>query len=132
MNESHFLTSGKRMDVNRALLFVAACPSFCIGHRLRNSDTLSLSVEAAVTFPGDAAPEFCAAEALPVRRMPNPAFIFAFKLVGHSVAFEAVAYVGVCVLVSMLLFAAQMKTSNSRAILDAQRLLHLVPSLRTP
>jgi hypothetical protein len=52
------------MDVNSALLFVAACPSFCMGHRLRNSDTLSLSVEAAV--PGDAAPEFCAAEALPV------------------------------------------------------------------
>ena len=75
------------MDVNSALLFVAACPSFCMGHRLRNSDTLSLSVEAA--------PEFCAAEALPVRRMPNPAFIFAFELVGHSVAFEAVAYVGV-------------------------------------
>jgi hypothetical protein len=62
------------MDVNSALLFVAACPSFCMGHRLRNSDTLSLSVEAAVTFPGDAAPEFCAPEALPVRRMPNPAF----------------------------------------------------------
>jgi hypothetical protein len=54
------------MDVNSALLFVAACPSFCMGHRLRNSDMLSLSVEAAVTFPGDAAPEFCAAEALPV------------------------------------------------------------------
>jgi len=69
---------------------------------------------------------------LPVRRMPNPAFIFAFELVGYSVAFEADAYVGVCVLVSMLLFAAQMKASNSRAILDAQRLLHLVPSLQTP
>jgi hypothetical protein len=43
------------------------------------------------------------------RRMPNPAFIFGFELVGHSVAFEVVAYVGVCVLVSMLFFAAQMK-----------------------
>jgi hypothetical protein len=68
------------MDVISALLFLAACPSLCMGHRLRNSDALSLSVEAA--------PEFCAAEALPVRRMPNPAFIFAFELVGHSVAFE--------------------------------------------
>ena len=82
------------MDVNSALLFVAACPSFCMGHRLRNSDTLSLSVEAAVTFPGDAASEF-ARRKLARRRMPNPAFIFAFELVGHSVAFEAVAYVGV-------------------------------------
>jgi hypothetical protein len=79
------------MDVNSALLFVAACPSFCMGHRLRNSDTLSLSVEAAGTFPVDAAPESCATEALPVRRVPNSAFIFAFELVGHSVAFEAVA-----------------------------------------
>ena len=91
MNESQFLTSDQRMDVNGALLVVAACPSFCMGHRLRNSDTLSLSVEAAVTFPGDAAPEFWAAEALPVRRTSNPAFIFAFEPVGHSVAFEAVA-----------------------------------------
>jgi hypothetical protein len=64
--------------------------------------------------------------------VPNPAFIFAFELFGHSVAFEAVAYVGFCVLVGMLLFAAQMKASNSRAILDAQRLLRLVPSLQTP
>jgi hypothetical protein len=54
------------MDANNSLLFVADCPSFCMGHRLRNSDTLSRSVEAAVTFPGDPAPEFCAAEALPV------------------------------------------------------------------
>jgi hypothetical protein len=120
------------MAVNSALLFLAACPYLCMGHKLRNSDTLSLSVEAPVTFPGDAAPEFCAAEALPVRRMPNPAFMFAFELVGHSLAFEAVAYVGVCVLVSMLLLAAQMKASNARAVLGAQRLLHLVPSLQTP
>ena len=120
------------MDVNSALLFLAACPYLCMGYELRNSDTLSLSVDAAVTFPGDAAPEFWAAEALPVRRMPNPAFMFAFELVGHSVAFEAVAYVGVCVLVSMLLLAAQMKASNARAVLGAQRLLHLVPSLQTP
>src|ERR1700676_442826 len=62
MNESQFLTSDKRMEVNSAPLFVAACPSFCMGHRLRNSDTLSLSVEAAVTFPGDSAPEFCAVD----------------------------------------------------------------------
>ena len=62
MNESQFLTSDKRMEVNSAPLLVAACPSFCMGHRLRNSDTLSLSVEAAVTFPGDSAPEFCAVD----------------------------------------------------------------------
>jgi hypothetical protein len=50
MNESQFLTSDKRMDVISALLFLAACPFLCMGYGLRNCDTLSLSVEAAVTF----------------------------------------------------------------------------------
>jgi hypothetical protein len=93
MKESQSLTSDKRTDVNSALLFVAACPSFWMGDRLRNSDRLSQSVKVAVTFPGDAASEFCPVEALPVRRMPNPAFIFALEPVGHvghAVAFEAV------------------------------------------
>ena len=58
-------------------------------------------------------------------------FVFAFPFDGHSVVFREAAYVSVCLLLSGLVFAVHMKASNSRAILDIQRSLNLVPALRT-
>jgi hypothetical protein len=51
---------------------------------------------------------------------------------GGAVLLGAIAYVGACVLLSMLVFALHMKASNSRAIRDAQRSPRLVSSPQVP
>lgn len=114
-----FLGPPRQFDplINFGSVFVSVLPVFLSYYHLGRLGALLGLAISAVTYFGI---RVCAV------------FIFAFELVGHSVAFEAVAYVGVCLLVSMLLFAAHMKASNSPAIRDAQRLLHLVPHLQTP
>jgi hypothetical protein len=49
-------------------------------------------------------------------------FVFAFLLVGHSVVVQEVTYVGICLLLSMLVFALHMKASNSQPVRDAATL----------
>ncbi len=51
--------------------------------------------------------------------------IFVFQAVGRSAMLQEATYVGVWVLLAMLLLWAHIKTSNSEAIRDAQRALHL-------
>jgi hypothetical protein len=57
-------------------------------------------------------------------------FIFVFQVVGRSVMLQEATYVGVWMLLVVLLLWAHIKTSNSEAIRDAQRSLHLA-DLRT-
>jgi len=57
-------------------------------------------------------------------------FVFAIQLVGRSVMLQEVAYVVVWLLLMMTVLWVHMKASNSRAIQNAQRSLHLVPQLK--
>ena len=50
----------------------------------------------------------------------------------HALVFDAVAYVSTCLLLSMLVFGAHVKSSNSRAIRDAQRSLRLIRDPQIP
>jgi hypothetical protein len=52
-------------------------------------------------------------------------FIFVFQVVGRSVMLQEATYVGVWMLLAVLLLWAHIKASNSEAIRDAQRSLHL-------
>jgi energy-converting hydrogenase Eha subunit A len=52
-------------------------------------------------------------------------FIFVFQVVGRSLMLQEATYVGVWMLLAMFLLWAHIKTSNSEAIRDAQRSLHL-------
>jgi len=47
-----------------------------------------------------------------------------------SVVLQEALYLGACLLLSVLVLAVHMKASNSRAILDTQRLLNLFPDLQ--
>jgi hypothetical protein len=58
-------------------------------------------------------------------------FVFAFQLVGRSVVLQEATYTAVWLLLSMTILWVHIKASNSRAIRDAQRLLHLIPHLET-
>lgn len=57
-------------------------------------------------------------------------FVLAIQLVGRSVMLQEVAYVVVWLLLMMTVLWVHMKASNSRAIQNAQRSLHLVPQLK--
>jgi hypothetical protein len=59
-------------------------------------------------------------------------FLFAFQLVGRSVVLQEATYVVVLLLLTVTTLWVHMKASNSRAILDAQRLLHLTPQTQIP
>ncbi len=52
-------------------------------------------------------------------------FVFAFQLVGHSTVLQQATYAGMWLLLSALVLWAHVKASNSDAVRDAQRLLHL-------
>jgi len=59
-------------------------------------------------------------------------FVFAFQLVGRSVVLQEATYVVVWLLLTMTVLWVHMKAANSRAIHDAQRLLHLIPQAQIP
>jgi hypothetical protein len=44
----------------------------------------------------------------------------------HTLSFGIAAYLTACLLLCMLMFAAHMKASNSRAIRDARRSLRII------
>jgi hypothetical protein len=52
-------------------------------------------------------------------------FIFVFQVVGRSVVLQEATYIGVWMLLALLLLWVHIKTSNSEALRDAQRSLHL-------
>ena len=99
--------------INYGAIFMSVLPLFLGYYQLgRIGALLSLAVSA-VAFCVTALCAFC---------------FFA----GHAPLFGTIAYVSACVLLSMLVFAAHMKASNSRAIQDAQRLLRLISYPQTP
>jgi hypothetical protein len=107
-----FLGPSRQFDpfINFGSAFVSVLPVL-LGyyHLARFGALLGVAVSAAMYY----ATQVCAF------------FVFAFQLVGHSVIFQEVTYVGVWLLLGMLVLWAYMKASNSHAIRDAQRLLRL-------
>jgi energy-converting hydrogenase Eha subunit A len=59
-------------------------------------------------------------------------FVFGFQLVGRSLVLQEATYLVVWLLLAMTVLWVHMKASNSRAIRDAQRLLHLIPHAQIP
>jgi hypothetical protein len=114
---NRFLAPSRQFDplINFGSVFVSVLPVF-LGyyHVARLGALLGLAVSAVMCF---------------VTRI-FAVLVFAFELAGHSVVLQEAIYVGACLLLSVLAFAAHMKASNSRAVLDTQRLLNLVPDLQ--
>jgi hypothetical protein len=95
--------------INFGLVFVSALPVFLGYYHLgRIGALLTVAVSAVMYF----AARLCA----------SLLFVFFYQ----ALVFDAIAYLSTCLLLSMPVFAAHMKSSDSRAIRDAQRSLRLV------
>lgn len=109
---NRFLGPSRQLDpfINFGSAVVSMLPVF-LGyyHLARFGALLGLVVSAAMYF----ATQVCAG------------FIFVFQFVGESVALQEVTCVGLWLLGSLILWT-HIKASNSSAVRDAQRSLHLV------
>ena len=110
---NRFLGPSRQLDpfINFGSAFVAALPVF-LGyyHLARLGALLGVVVSASACF----LTQVCAG------------FIFVFGVVGASVVLQEATYVGLCLLLVLLVLWAHIKASNSSAIRDTQRSLHLV------
>jgi len=109
---NRFLGPSRQFDpfINFGSAFVSLLPVF-VGyyHLARLGALLGLAVSAAMCFATKV----------------GAFFVFAFHLVGNSVALQKAIYAGVWVLLSALILWVHMKLSNSRGVRNAQRLLRL-------
>jgi glucose-6-phosphate-specific signal transduction histidine kinase len=95
--------------INFGLVFVSVLPVFLGYYHLGWRGAF-------LTFPVSAVMYFAA------KLCASLLFVFFY----HALLFDAVAYVSTCLLLSMLVFAAHRKSSNSSALRDAQRSLRLI------
>lgn len=109
---NRFLGPSRQLDpfINFGSAFVSVLPVF-LGyyHLARLGAFLGLAVSTLMCY----ATQVCAF------------FVFAFQLVGHSVVLQESTYVGMWLVLSALVVWAHVKASNSDAVREAQRLLHL-------
>ena len=109
---NRFLGPSRQLDpfINFGSAFLSVLPVF-LGyyHLARLGALLGVAVSALMFY----ATQVCAF------------FVFAFQLVGHSVVLQEATYVVMWLLLSTLVLWAHVKASNSDAVRDAQRLLHL-------
>jgi|SRR5580658_3255922 hypothetical protein len=109
-----FLGPSQQLDpfINFGVAFVAVLPVF-LGyyHLARLGALIGLGVSASACF----LTEVCAG------------LVFGFRVFGPSVVLQEAIYVGLWLLLSLLVLWAHIRASNSSAIRDAQRSLHLVP-----
>jgi hypothetical protein len=109
---NRFLGPSRQLDpfINFGAVFVSMLPLF-IGyyHLARLGALLGVAVSAVTFF----ATQVCAG------------FIFTFQVVGRSLVSQEAAYVSVWLILSMFFLRVHIKASNSPAVRNAQRLLHL-------
>ena len=109
---NRFLGPSRQLDpfINFGSAFVSVLPVF-LGyyHLARVGAFLGVAISALTCF----ATQVCAG------------LIFVFQLVGRSVVLQEATYVGMWTLISILIWLLHMKVSNSPAVRDAQRQLHL-------
>jgi hypothetical protein len=114
---NRFLGPSRQLDpfINFGSAFVAVLPVF-LGyyHLARLGALLGLVVSSSACF----LTQVCAG------------LMFVFRVVGPSVVLQEATYVGLWLLLSLLVLWAHIKASDSSAIRDARRSLHLVPHPR--
>ena len=114
---NRFLGPSRQLDpfINFGSAFVSVLPVF-LGyyHLARLGALLGVAISAVTYFTT----QLCAG------------FIFVFQLVGRSMVLQEATYVGVWMLITVLVLWMHVKASNSPAVRDAQRLLHL-PDLQS-
>ena len=109
---NRFLGPSRQLDpfINFGSAFVSVLPVF-LGyyHLARLGAFLGVAISALTCFTT----QMCAG------------FIFVFQLAGRSVLLQEAIYVGVWMLIGVLVLWMHTKASNSPAVRNAQRLLHL-------
>jgi hypothetical protein len=111
---NRFLGPSRQLDpfINFGSAFVSVLPLFLGYYHLARLGTLLGVVASALML---FATQLCAG------------FLFIFQVVGHSVVFQEITYVAVWLVLSMLILWVHLKASDSHAVRDVQRLLHLAP-----
>ena len=109
---NRFLGPSRQLDpfINFGAVFVSMLPLFIAYYHLARLGALLGVMASAVAFY---VIQVCAG------------FIFIFQVVGHSLMLQETTYVALWLLLSILIFWAHLKASDSYAIRAAQRLLRL-------
>jgi hypothetical protein len=116
---NRFLGPSRQLDpfINFGSAFVSVLPVFLGYYHLARLGALQgIAVSAVMCF----ITQVCAG------------FVFGIQLLGNSVVLQKVAYVGVWLVLSTLVFWVHMRLSNSPAVRDAQRSLRLIRNSEVP
>ncbi len=111
---NRFLGHSRQLDpfINFGSVFVAALPLFLGYYHLARLGTLLGVAASALTLFVTQVGAF---------------FLFVFQAVGDSVVFEEITFVAIWLALSALILWVHLSLSDSDAIRDAQRMLHLAP-----